>query len=488
MAIIKKKVDTHNERNLIMGMIISDEYIKNVQHIIRTDLIKSTYVRMVTEWCVDYYKEFEEAPRETIESIFKKKEEYLDEDISEPISTFLESISEEYERESFNAKYVLKETETYFKKRSLEDHISNLKSDLLSGNITEAEHRQATYKEVSIPSSDVVDVMDSETIARTFDSMDRDSLFNLSGDFGDLIGDICRGDFIALIAPAKRGKTSIKVDIGVRAYNRGLKVLFISLEMSESQMNGKIYQNMTGTYVQTPKERRENTNKSKDLMIPAFDKEGDVYLKATNKEAMTQEMVDKKLSIIKKKSKGGELRLVCRPAHTVNTTEIKRIAEEANIKDGFIADVIICDYLDIMAPEEGAPKDMRHSIDMTWKAFAGMCKELNVAGFGSTQGNRGSFSKDMDQGDITEDIRKLAHVTTMFAINRGYVKDEGEDVTKLSEEEIAIYKRYSHRINLLVKRFGYFDPEQMVRVLYNHEINRPVIKSRKIINEKEEEY
>lgn len=484
---VRSTVDATIERNIITGMIVDSEFVRELLPILRLDLFKSPFTRMVAQWCKAYYLEYEEAPNRTIQNIYESHSERLEEEMSASISEFLDSISEEYERGVFNAAYVLSQAESYMKKRALDTLASDIKADLAADKVDEAELRRISFSEIVRPKSNVIDVFSVEAVDHAFSNREQDVLFTLPGDLGRMFHPICRGDFIGIMAPMKRGKTFFLIDWAIRAYLAGLKVLFFSLEMTQAKMDLRIYQNLCGAVVEDKNEfvnfdskRQENTSdkidKKTQIYSPRFDEDGDIYLVKDSKKILTQNMALRKIEAVRKHAHGGELRLVCKSGSVVNNKYIMDTIHIENARNGFIPDIIIGDYMDIYALEPDSPKDRRNAFDHTWKTSAAVATDMNCAYITATQGGRSAFKKDMEQEDVTEDIRKLAHVTRMIAINKGY--DKSEEKEPESQDMINLKKRYSFRCNMLAERHGYFDPEVKVRVLSQLSIGKPYLDSR----------
>ena len=89
-----------------------------------------------------------------------------------------------------------------------------------------------------------------------------------------------------------------------------------------------------------------------------------------------------------------------------------------SLRTGFVADVMIIDYLDITKPLRNHTNS-RDKFDETWKLAAGKADEFNVLLVSGAQGSRASIKKAlMEEEDTTEDIRKWAHVDAMFSLNQ----------------------------------------------------------------------
>lgn len=137
----RKKIDNKVERQIVTGMIVSDQVLREIEPIYRPELMESPFAKTVAGWCLEHHKRYQKAPKELIEDIFHSAErKNLDEDQAELIGDFLESISSEYERaDKFNAHYILDKAETKFKESSLRHLSEDIRAELSNGNVMAAE-------------------------------------------------------------------------------------------------------------------------------------------------------------------------------------------------------------------------------------------------------------------------------------------------------------------------------------------------------------
>lgn len=450
MKIERKKIDAKIERDLITGMIVSDDFLKNISSILNLENIKSKHVKIIAKWCLEYFKTYSKAPNLLIENIFESETKNLDEDTSELVSDFLSSISDEYNNDDFNQEYIFNQVEKYFKKRAVEQLINAADREVQKDNIDVAEQLIGGFKKIEKPVNSGIDILcDVNEIEDAFTKED-DVLFKLPKCLGSLIGPICREDFIGISAPMKRGKTWWLMYFAIKALFAGRKVLFISLEMPKNKMILRIYQNMLGETVEP-----------KEILIPYFD--GDrIEYKKVNKKGLNLAKSLKKAKAVKKMVRGGKLKLVCQSTRNLNVSKINTLLDNLEYYENFIPDVCILDYADILAPEPKSLKDKRHQIDDTWGAQRQTAQDRKLAWITGTQGSRATFNRDQTQEDISEDIRKLAHVTKMISLNQ--TKEEKKDNIM--------------RVGVLAERFGEFHVDDEVAVLHHFGIGRAVLDSK----------
>jgi intein/homing endonuclease len=203
----RKRVLVDKEKDLLVGMIISDRFLKDIRTILNVKLLRNPYSRRVAQWCLDYYTKYEEAPKGEIQSVFDGERESLSEEESEYIEKFLIMMSKKVEKmESYNDKFHLDNAELYLKEQKLNMFLASVKSDLDSGDIAKAEHRIVEFERLERPRGEGVNILEDEDKIINAINDENETLLNLDGDLGELLGDFYRGDLVAIAGPPKRGK------------------------------------------------------------------------------------------------------------------------------------------------------------------------------------------------------------------------------------------------------------------------------------------
>jgi len=115
---------------------------------------------------------------------------------------------------------------------------------------------------------------------------------------------------------------------------------------------------------------------------------------------------------------GKNIKFIKYPKFSKSIVEIFQEYKLFSLRTGFVADIVIVDYLDITKPTR-FHNQSRDNYDEVWKIAAGKADEFDVLLFSGAQGSRASLKKAlMEEEDTTEDIRKLAHVDALFSINQ----------------------------------------------------------------------
>lgn len=407
----REKLNVLNERDLLIGLITSEKFCREICPILNPRLLEVEYAKIVSDWIKDFYSSFKKAPQKDIMKIYRSRcEEISDEDLQDNILTFIEKICKDYDNlKNFNDDYMLEQTILYLKGRSLKNLSEDIDSYLTTGDISKAENTITKYKSVEKSSGKAVSLLfNREAVINSF-TQDNELLFNFPGAYGSVVGDIHREDFISYLAPMKRGKTFALIDAGVVAIQNGLKILHVSAEMSENQVLRRYWTALSG-----------QLNKDKDdINYSYFEKDGDkweIKQKVISRKAVSIEEIEKKQKHFRRLFRGGDIRILATPAYSWTIERLDAEIDNLVEQEGFIPDVIIVDYADIMAPSEKG--DYRNQLDGIWKRLRGMAQKRKAVVFTASQSGRASIDKNVDSKDIAEDIRKLAHITSMVSLNQ----------------------------------------------------------------------
>lgn len=507
------------ERHIIIGMIVSDEYIRHIRSLWLEDLFLSSTAKTIANWAINYFDKYNESPKEEIQSIFQDKydKDQLSDEEAEDIEDILESLSDEFERGKFNVQYLIDRTKPYFLERHLEIHEKKIKELRKNGDLEEANKLAAEYSPPVEKVSNTIDLADKDIDDEIRDAFNEDNqpLFELPGPLGEMMNEfMTRDSFVALLAPEKRGKTWWLMKLALYASRYGCNAaVFQAGDMSKHQFLRRV---MINKAKKSDKEKYVGKQwiPVKDCIRNQLDtcdlddRECDFGIFSKGEIEDPRKEITKSLLIKKaneypdynpchncdlfsshklgtpwlvEKDLGGPLtaeeavkvnekhfkkrkrrfKIDTYPTKTLTIKQIKSKLKEWERNDGFIPDVIIIDYADILATKTG---EFRHGQNDLWMDLRALSQEKHVLLLSATQADAKSYSKDtMNMDNFSEDKRKLAHVTGMFGINQD---------AKGREKEIGIT-----RINKIVVREGELIPSEQVYVLQSIKQGEPILTS-----------
>lgn len=501
MAVLRRRtIDNTIEDKILTGMIVSDKFCRDLQKAYRKEYFVNPYAQVVAKWCLDYYQKYKDAPSARIQDIFQVEKENLKEADTDVISAFLTKISSQYEQEeSFNSDYILDEAKKYFKKRSLKIVTDNVNAYLELNKIDEAAREFQKYRDTVKQNSGWINPLEESEVRKYFKNLQDKSqyLFQLPGAIGEMVGPFERGMLFSFFAPVKRGKSFWLQEIGIQSILERKKTIYIHLEMGEDQAKRRIYKRLTalgekeGIFIYPAFDCLKNqddtcTNKKRENKIRLRNEENkkplefseapgykvceicrgtkdfvpDNWFVSERREKMRIGNTVKKIEALRKML-GNVFRFQSYPAYSANLSQIRADISDLEELEGFIPDVVIIDYPDILAPEDGRMIG-RERIDETWKMLKNMAQVKHVLVAVASQTNRASFNKkNVLQTDAAEDIRKFAHIDVGIALNQ------------MPNEK----KQGVVRVALIAERDGDFDQFQSCLVLQQLNLGQPNLDS-----------
>lgn len=511
--------DKFIERRIITGMVVSTEYLIELEPIYVSSFLTSASARMIANWVWEYFSQYRKAPGRDMEGIYaaQLQKGTVSEEQAENIEDVLESLAGEYGHSEFNVEYLLDQTKEYFKTQKLRQFSDRIKAEVDGGDITNAENLALSYHPIS--TDDSIHIIqdpftDLKEIKNAFTKQTK-PLINFGGALDLFWGkQFTRDAFISLMAPEKRGKTFMLLEIAMKAMISGCHVAFFQAgDMSKGQQMRRMcvyvskvsddedycdemyapivdcWLNQTNQCDLPEREcdfgifedRTPDTITMEEL-IEAYQKYPDYKpCKNCQKKGKNSQMVGtpwiekieektpldwteayKNMKRFRKRNTK-EFKLITYPNETLTIQEIKGTLETLERKHNFVPDVIVIDYADILAPDPDIRKmDWRNSQNKIWQRLRSMSQERHCLVVTATQAAASSYDRSTLQlSDFSEDKRKYAHITAMYALNQ---TDE--------EKKIGVI-----RIGEMMVREGAFDRTRQVKVLQRLQQGRPHIGS-----------
>ena len=156
------------------------------------------------------------------------------------------------------------------------------------------------------------------------------------------------------------------------------------------------------------------------------------------------------------------LRLKCCGGSSLSATDIENDVRTF-IQQGWIPDVVVADYADLLAPEPFTKnQEYRHQVNESWKIMRRVSQNHHLLFVTATQAAASSYASSViRKTDFSEDKRKNAHVTGMLGINQ-----------TTEEKKLGIY-----RLNWVFLRDGAWTDTQVVTTAGNLGLCCPCLSS-----------
>ena len=407
----REKVEMSVERRVLSNLIMSTPLLAKCYKAGDPSMFESTMSRIVATWVWEFFSRTGDAPGQAITDIYRQRASELKEADADMVYTFLSSCSDEWLPS--NVAYSTDMAIKYFRLRTLAALSEKLSRAVQMGDVSAGEHAVADYVKPDVKKSTKVNMFrDATIIAQAFENTDEE-IFMFPGELGRIIGPFIREDFIAFIGPPKSGKTWWLMIFAVQAALQGCKVLFVSLEMSELQTVRRFWQMING-----------KSRYGEEVAWPEFEDVGDgEKFRIVDNRYQSEKVdtdpgdIDRLQQTIRRVSRTGELQVITYPSRTLSVRGLEAELKDMEVYEAFVPNVIVVDYADIM--DLGSGNDERDKINRTWISLRGLASKIKgiVATVSQTGRETVGGSKDATENTVSEDIRKVAHVTKMITIN-----------------------------------------------------------------------
>ena len=189
-------------------------------------------------------------------------------------------------------------------------------------------------------------------------------------------GGLRRQQMLLLTANSGGGKSVVLANLGLNFAEQGLKVLYISLELSVSLIHMRYTSMITGI-------------SSKELV----DRSDEAIIKLKNAQAELN---------------GGCIYIEQMPVGT-SASKVRSFLKEFELKRGFLPDVLLLDYLDLAGPNETSAYDQVFEKDKkTSEQFRQVLVDYDMIGATASQQNRSAIgSNDINQSHIAGGLSKI---------------------------------------------------------------------------------
>ncbi len=498
-------IKADEEQKILTGLIVDDSYCRRVLAMLKPEHLESKYAKRILQWVKEYHTNYDKAPGNQIETIYRVNNATIDEGEAGVIEKFLQNLSTQYEQNGeTNWEYQIDLARAHIRDRALKVLADNVKVLADRGDLEKAEGTIRDFSVTAAATSKWVwPLLDADLHHRML-ARQKGGLFKPDGAFGNLFGWWQRGWIVAFVGPEKRGKTWWLIEMAVQATVQNLRVAFFTLEMVEEDIASRITRNITALPDETGDlqipvwDCAHNQTDQCDLSVrtndeaipvnadgtPVFDTFSNyqpcTYCKDNPKgnlrnyrvaswfaithkgESFHDEVIDRTAAFAMQFN-GGNIAMHTYPRNSVGVDTLIAALDELENNHQFIPDMVVVDYADILLAE--GKEEERHKLDKIWKRLAALAQERHIIVLTASQAKSGARKqRSVKQGDYAEDYRKGATVDLAIGLNQLDSEDEGK-----SEREQGVM-----RLSAMAVRHTAW-PNEELYVLQNLKIGQPAL-------------
>ena len=383
--------------------ITSDDFLRKCKHALDPTFLTEPVTMRVVEICYDYFDKFQYAPKGNF------REELGHRLIGMPLErrelqfAYLDRL---LEQKVLNDSYVLHRLNTFVRASELSRVAVKFAQDVSDGDFASAEGAMRKALKAGVPEENVgIDYFTDKSFMHR--STDNGEILTPTGipALNGIIGGYKRKQLLCFMGGPKGKKSWALMHVAKPALLHGLNVLHISHEMTDEEVQRR-YDRMFGALVKE-KEPQEVTVEIRneqgvtEKIQRTYNTVYDTKAVARAREAM--------------QSFGGRLVIKKYPMGGCSMSEIYRLLDHLEDFEGFVPDILLNDYVDIMKGQDG--QETRHKLNDLYMAHKGLADDRSILVVTASQVRREAIRRPiLTLKDFAEDIRKAANVDLAIAV------------------------------------------------------------------------
>jgi len=388
--------------HILLQSIVSTDFLKRIINNISIDTFQSKERKFLIKLIFDYYGEFKKCPDDHFYDLIKENKSKISDKLYDKIMDLIDVLKN---INHTNPEFLLSRISTAVKHFRLEEAAVQFAQHIKAQNYDEAEKTilQALRKPDELNNEYFDFFSDTDYIERRIAGKQY-RMKNLIEGYCDLVPGFNATWLITILGIGKSGKSTSLIDMSVCALMQGLKVCYITLEMSKSEVVDKFDQ-CIGFF------STEENNKNIETM--EFVNSQWVKIKKNVESIYNLKKVEKARKAIRKM--GGDLFIADYSGGKGNYNTVENLLARLET-EGKIFDVLCVDYLGIMGPtDKGQSKKER--IADNCLGLKALAKDRNLIVFTAQQGNRQAMTaKTLNSNQIADAIEPIFDSDLVTAI------------------------------------------------------------------------
>lgn len=391
------------EKTILSALINNHEYIRKVIPYIDRDYFQQMGEKIVFSLIKEHFVKYNTVPNKTVIGV-ELDSKKLNEDFHKQAHATLTSLN----NEPVDTEWLIDATEDFCKKRAF------LNAMITASNLLDTDDTTLYHGALDVVSKALSVSFDSDLGSDYFDQAEE--RFDLTQRGYDklpctfeIFNKVTKGGFVIpsltiFMAPTGVGKSLALANLAASFLQLGKNVLYITLEMSEKQVEQRI-----------------------DLNL--------LDLREDQIKVLEKHQYMNRIAALKKRFTG-KLRTKEYPSQSAHSGHFRYFIEELRLKEDFVPDAIIVDYLNICASASANKNTPTHEyagkIAVELRAIG---QEFKVPVFSATQTNRdGKKVVDFDITDVAESWAVMHHADYVYGLI------ETEELAKMNQMKVKRLK------------------------------------------------
>lgn len=400
-------------------MILDRSTLSTISSKWSAGMFESPWANLIGQWCVDYVRQYEAPPGALIQSIFTAWADKggKDEATVDMISRFLDGLSREHGEDEINSEYVVDLASRHFNKVKIRSLIDLARDDLDAGDVDAAANEIMGFGRVELGAGACVDIFQDKAAIQTAFEESSEGIVKYDGPLGEFLNPmLIRDALVSFLAPPKAGKTFLLLDLAFRAAIQRKRVAFFEVgDMSQNQII-KRFMARIARHPILPQLARRPTSMKRDedglMTVKHAEKYFDTGLNWKSAWEAAQAVQTKQI-----RSAASYLKLCVEPNSSITVKGIETTLKNWE-RDGWVPDVVVIDYADILAPPPGV-RDGREQIIMTWRHLRALSQTLHCLVVTATQSDaEGMNTGTLGMRNFSGSMLKLAEASGVIGINQ----------------------------------------------------------------------
>jgi replicative DNA helicase len=404
------------QENILTLLVYNKDVINVIINNVPISLFSSTPYKDIAEQAVNYYREYKVPIADHLPDTLEHILNGPDIDKGELYKNIIIKLYNS--KDSVNKDYVIDTLYKFVKRQNLIKSIQKAGKLVLKGHVDEAEDEiLSVTKNTELTTFDAGVNFDDISTLHFFNKKTIEQEFSSGIEALDKLGAYpARKGLYTIMALTNVGKSFAAIHIGKQAVLQKHKVLHVTLEMPEEQVEERYLSTLFAIsrehdILELPVFERDNNNNCIDVNSRTLE------TKIAFTDANINEVITNNL-----KSMGSiPLRIKGFPSAHLTIQKLKGYIENL-IYSGFTPDMIIVDSPDLMDID---PKNVRMETSILWKRLRGMADEYNVAIITLLQSNK--IGKDklwIDETNAAEDFSTARISDIIITVNRTKWEEE----------------------------------------------------------------